>query len=116
MEESDGESEEIEDEGKTESEEEEDLKKLDGAVFEKCFASADDRVWSAVTTSWRVNIGRLNLEDSKLTEKMGLDPDIGSRKEVLLLIKNKMAEVVIENNRNQDEEEDGLDHDGDVSF
>ena len=102
VEESDSESEELEEE-KTESEEEEDVKKLDAAVFEKCFASADERVWSAVTSCWKVNIGKLNLEDSKLTEKMGLDPEIGSREDVLTLIKNKMEAVVIENNRIQEE-------------
>ena len=103
--------EELEEEEKTESEEEEDVKELDRAVFEKCFASADDRVWSAVTSSWRVNIGRLDLENSKLTEKMGLDPTIGNREEVLNLIKNKMEAVVVENNRIQEEEEDGDEED-----
>ena len=102
---------ELEEEDKTESEEEEDAKKMDGAVFEKCFTSADDRVWSAVTSSWRVNISRLNLEDPKLTVRMGLHPAIGNREDVLTLIKDKMEAVVVENQKNSEEGEHVKDKD-----
>ena len=99
------EEEEEEEEGeKTESEEEEELKKTDAAVFEKCFASSDDRVWKAVTTSWRINMPRLNLEDLKLAERMGLD-HIQNREEVVALIKER-ASLTVKGDHSIDEEED----------
>jgi hypothetical protein len=77
------------DEDETEDEEEEkgvveDERIIDAAVFEKCFASADERMWSAVTRCWRVGVGRLDLEDPRLR--------IGNRAAVLELVRARERE------------------------
>ena len=87
----------------TGSEEEEEEKEEEGviseaAVFEKCFASADDRMWSAVTKCWRVGVEKLDLEDKRI--------NIGNRNMALELVKERIDGVMELKRRREERQEE----------